>query len=145
MDKEVSAQVIEYIEVTSKAQALAEKIASEREEGWRQVATIAPQIAAQLKQAGVIKAHEEKRAAELLQDPSQALKVFGNVLTKQAAERANAKTASVDRLGSPYGEERSTPLTGNTNPMYIGRRSVAGEKRASDLALEKLLDSRRAG
>jgi len=141
MNKEISAQVVEYIETTGQALALATKLASVGAEERRQVAAIAPGLAAQLKQAGVIKAHEEKRASELLQQPQRALEIFSNTLQRTQSE----KTASADRLGSPAGSRSvaGDTITANTNPNYFGRRPVSGEKRASDEALLRLIPGNR--
>ena len=140
MSRELHAQMLEYTQVTGEALDSAVKIAADVSKQRKAAEARIPGIVDMLKQAGLIKESELKQAAEALADPVRTLDILGNVAERINTEKqAAAQGLSADRLGQA--EENTSKAASAPRPHFVGAPAGLGEKRASDQALLRLIES----
>lgn len=136
-DVEFMQDVAKFAEVTGKALAVGERIAAKQASDQQAVATVLPSIVARLVEVGLLDKSSADAAMEKLSNHAAALSVLERVADKYQEQKIAAEKTAGDRLGHAVPDSRASRREDN----YVGRRAGAGEKRASDEAILKLIGS----
>jgi hypothetical protein len=136
---------LDFVETAGNALGVSLALATKVAEEGVKVASLAPQRADLLIQAGLITPQEKQAAVEQLGDHAGALDVVGNLIailgeTKTAYEQKLAAKGNgegaPDTADQPMGQVKRADAGDDVmQGGYVGRRAGVGEKRASDLAL----------
>lgn len=119
--------VLQHIQCSHAALEAANTQLTKVAEVQKQAAELIPQVVEELVKHDRIDPAQREKAAELLKDPVQALKI----LLKTADANNTVKPKA---LGTPTGAEK---VAGASRPRYTGERT--SEKTAADLAFERTL------
>ena len=119
--------VLEHIKCAHAALDVANKELIKLAEQRKEVAALIPEVVEALVKHDRIDPSQREKAAALLADPVQVLKI----LVKTADVNNTVKPKA---LGTPTGPEKTT---GSTRARYTGERT--SEKTAADLAFERAL------
>lgn len=137
---------LDYVEASGQALGASLVLATKIAEEGVKIASVVPQRADLLIQAGLITPQEKQAAVEQLSDHAGALDVVGNLITilaetKQAYEQKLAAAGNGEGAPDPAATQtlgqvkRADAGDDVMQGGYVGRRAGVGEKRASDLAL----------
>lgn len=119
--------VLEHVKCSHAALDAANTALTKQAEQTKQAEALIPDVVEALVKNDRIDPAQREKAAELLKDPVQALKI----LLKTADVTATVKPRP---LGAPTGAEKTA---GAARPRYTGERT--SEKSAADLAFERAL------
>lgn len=122
MQTKDATSVIDYVQSSSQALAVADRLLEKQSEEKKAAAEASAKVVPLLKELGLIAPEEVKQAEETLANHGQAVNVLHNVLTefKRAVKEAKAKQSSLD-LGDGVAnpEAKQTKKTAN----WAGRRT----------------------
>jgi hypothetical protein len=145
MNTKLAAQAIEYIAASS---ALTDRLLGEVQAGRNREKQASSKMQAVLDvliSTGSVAPHQKQAAAEMLGDHAKTLDLLVNAVNKMQTYKAASEKAAADLGYAVTEKEAGAKSTSNAhnslNDPYVGRRG--SEKKASDLALLKVLDAPR--
>lgn len=126
--------ILDFIDVTGQTTKAAADRIEKYADAEKRAMDFAPEILGKLLHVQLVRENTKAAAAEMLSDHTGTLELFSTLIDRYAAaKQSNEKTASVLGRGRPD-ESRAA-----RQDYALGSRPVGDEKRASDLAFERIM------